>query len=610
MNTQIPAWVAFLDSIIAITIPILVLVAAMLAGRVSRVEQHFVFSSIRRASSIARKNTHRTASHKCIKALAALIRAHALDKLRGSNRTVADLVSDCIGGRSRAEYVDDMAVLWQLASLTASRQNQSAVARLTWSAQLAIVSEECELLAAYLERDYLGKEPVRIDARRRRFADAVSLYSGAYVLADGLTSRSGVFSRVFVSHSLIWQGPADPHPKRSGGRSFDELSDLLRDDSANPSPYEAVHRGRDITTLRVADQLVDTGLDPGDYDARILSLRAVRPLVDVTTGELVIELSTVESCSAVAEFHPDYRCEHLDSDLALDSPSCVRVEFAQGAAVVTPGHDHVITVNSCITVMSHREDGVSLLLSHQSGRRSYGESVLSVTSGGTVEHSRFGNPGDQDRFGAPDPLRAALRELREELGIDLDDDGITPVAVFLSNSQGPPRDRSSAEGGAVDRSDGEVAVTICFLANTEQSADDIERGRALHADWARGRFQLESVQGLDLRPVPRDGGSGRRSTAGARSLVADLESRAGVLDQDAVISALYAGVHLYGVDAMLDSLIDGARQPWWAQPWHGDPTGAPRIVGNPGVMFGARAELIAAVQPEWAAAYRALADPV
>lgn len=490
-------------------------------------------------------------------------------------------------------------------------------ARLAWRPQLDLVAQECDLLASHIERDHLDTSPTGLTARRRHFADVVSLYTGAYVLADGLSSRAGVIGRIVVSHAPSWRGPPEPHPRRAPDH-HDVDAQISDPDAADPTPVDLRHLGHDVTTLRLADGVVDTDLLPGDHDARVLDLRVVRSLVDARTGELVVKLVTGESCGVVAACHPDQRCLGVATDGSREPAVAPRVDAGERGRLDVVAGGRIAAIDGATAVVSHGEDGARLVLAHQPGRLAGGLRVFSAASGGLLEHTSSTSPGDVDEFGSPSPLRAVLREAEEELGIEVDADDATPVAVILANARGPAR----ADG----RADGEVSAKVCFLALSELTPAEVERRRARRSDWTKGRHQLDSVGSLLLRhsrevddadaSAQAAESADAANSASASASVADdaaafvdrLDAAAGRLDQEAVVCALYAAAHAFGPDPVLAALTAPGRGTWWQRPWRGDAEGRDRLVCSPSGLFGNREAEIAAAHPGWAAACRSWPD--
>ncbi|WGD36756.1 hypothetical protein [Lysinibacter sp. HNR] len=590
----------FLDSLIAVLAPVAIILVAAIGVKISGVERFFLFAAVRRARKVLHRSIP-TSDKKTIKALqTTLVFRYLLPKLKGEELTPADLVSWLIKDKDRTQYDDLLGQLHLLLQLAIAPERQSAVARVLWADNVDAVRHELRLVSDYLDRDYIAKIPVPIEASQRVFADTVSLFVGANVLVDGMASRLGALTRVFVNHRDAWDGPELPHPPADEhtlpalrGRT-NRHAELLR----APSRFDVRHRGYDVSRLNVQREVVSSGIEPGDHDGRIFSLKAARQMVDEVTGKLVVELETHESCTVLSEQHPRYRSRNLGSDLsAAASASVFEVDGAN--AFVCPEERPLTQLNTCVSFVSHTERGVHLLLAKRTNPSALVDDTLSVTAEHTFEHSRHGEKGDGDIFGSPSPLNSVLREVREEFGFTLDPNQVSPVAVFASNAQHKPVD-----SGADNAHEGVLGASVCFIAQISLNAAEIEHQRALHSDWAEGRFDRDSIAEIE---IPLAGSSSETTIADAACrYVLLLNGMLGQLDQSAIITALYTGAHFYGSDTMRQALLTHSPVPWGALPWETGTFRGPRIIRHPKVFFGHRYGVISELQVDWSAAYSGL----
>lgn len=593
---------------LSVALALAILVLTWLAGRQSGPERFFVLTSLRRSGRLLRRQLrqlHRLSPGRApgpehVPALEKHVRALVEAQLAGTGATPAETASSILDARSRWDALDDLELVARLARQAAAPERQSVVARLAWPESLAAARDAYVQLSGYLSDAYLHKSPLdedRPSGGDRRFADLVSAFTGAHVLADGQLSRSGVIDQVQVISHRTWDGPARPHPPLDPARAGSEdVLPLLADDSGGPaSAYERRHATTDATRLLVGDAVTSSGLRPGDYDGRIFSIRSVEPVIDRGSGSLVVSIEANDACYTVSERHPDYRCKHLPSDLDLGAASSTpRFERATSSARRARVDDRVVLLNTILGVLVHEpaaggDDsgarGHALALARRTGRAKNAHDVVSATAGGVFENRRGDAAGDVDEFGAPSPLVSVVREADEELGVRFDPVDVAAQAVFLANVQGRP------DGD--DRENGQLVGTVCYLVESGMTLDELRAQRGLHADWSRGRYELEELDALRFPPV--DGPESRG--AAAREFTAALDQRLDELDQNAVVCALYAAAHLYGHSAVSAAVTATFEHPWWTLPWRGDATGAVRVVRHPRALLGAEAEAMCRRQP-------------
>jgi 8-oxo-dGTP pyrophosphatase MutT (NUDIX family) len=160
----------------------------------------------------------------------------------------------------------------------------------------------------------------------------------------------------------------------------------------------------------------------------------------------------------------------------------------------------------------------ALVLCQRSSKTSNGASVLSATAGGVSELGQVGGRSDRDDDGWPDLSRSALRELREELGLELESSAVRPACIFLANS--------------VNRASGLGQLVVCtlYLARTELTFDELAHRQQWASDLAIGMFEVESLERLDLH-------------SDEAKFLADVKAVAPRLDQHGALSIAYAARH-------------------------------------------------------------------
>lgn len=583
-----------IDSLVAVLVPVSVVLLAVLSGRISWIERFFVSASLRRARRLVlKKYGHDRAGRAAVRTLTAAVADCVHMRIAGFPGLASDIVNPLLLDRGRDRGIrspqvrDEAALLWNILRLAAAPGRQSAVARLAWTDSLRASRRCYDELLTYVERTFIN---VTADTTGgdRTFSDLVSRYSGAFILADGHRSRSGVIDDVQVVTRSGWDGPEEPHPevRQDAAPRVPATSEGLpaRKFTRPDNDYSRRHRSRDATMLTGSVKADgSSGLRPGDYDGRIFSLRAVDLGSDTEEGTLTVRLETVDSCYTVSENAAGHRCKHLPSTQGpAETPVFDPVPGAPDRLERPAGDRRTVLLNTITFLISYSDGEPTLILSRRTGRANNALDVISATTGGVFENRRGDNAVDADTLGTPSPLVSAAREAREELGLDLDTTDFGAQCVFLANVQGRPRNGN--------RDNGQLVGTVCFLVNTELTLTEINHHRALHSDWSTGRFEMSEL--VDLRfPSPATGAAAVRDSdreRAAREFIDELEGRFDEIDQNSVIGAVYAASHIYGREAVEQALRDRlhADSTWWGRPWSGDSSGADRLVRPLEVLYG------------------------
>lgn len=608
---------AIADPIFGTIIALGAVATAVLAGRSDRWSRYLILGEVRHARRIVarhviRETTGQSGQYRIISVkLAALddiyrkLSAFSWGVLRGQELRPGDFVSVVLAdtpdrspgsteARGRVSTTEQLELVYRMTREVLAPGHQLIIPALVYRQDVEKVRSIVQNLATLLERDYRGSVPVdvtklEIAEKGRRFGDWVSAFMGSYILADGIASRSGVIARTVVHHRARWKSVGgEPEVPTNGGRRKREWT------IADVSPHAALH-GNDQQDCPAVREDVDAETKvfrPGDYDGRILSLRAVQTAKHLESGEYLVEFHTDETCYAITENDRYRKCKHLPStpEVTVSAPRC---ESDQETGEIRIESSRTVLLNTAVGVISIDHAGEpTLLLAQRSGHARNATNVVSATAGGVFEHRRGSDDADCDALGVPDPLTSVIRETREELGLDIARSDMVPVAVMLANIQGRPR----MKNGETDRNNGQLVATICYLTLTDMSAADIMRQRQLHADWHTGRFELSDIVGISISTP--DDSSGESKKAAVDSYCRSLRRKAAELDQNAMAIALYAGAHFYGSTAMMSSIQDFFEVPWWFLPWSGESSGH-RLVVDPRRLFGNRADEILAVNDEW-----------
>jgi 8-oxo-dGTP pyrophosphatase MutT (NUDIX family) len=333
----------------------------------------------------------------------------------------------------------------------------------------------------------------------RSFATFAARQSGAPVLVDAADSRARVASDVVVWHRRRYRG-------RRGARPT----------------YEEAHPDNSCLAGHQVER-------PGDYDGRCLDLEAVELVEDPIHGRLTFLFTTGETCyAATEEGQESWGCKHLDPEAGRH----VDVQWRRGRRV----GGRLAPLTSYVTLISADRQ---LVLCERSSRVRSGLGVLSASAGGICEPGGRFDQLDVDETGMPDPLVSAVREVREELGIELPRTALRPIAVFVANSIGFRDGEAEAQ----------LVPTVLSLARIDLSFDEIERRSYTDADAALGAFELET-----LRPV---------SMTDADAVAQYAEDHAADLDQHGFLSLVYSAMVAWGIGETLTAF--GSRfdtTPW------------------------------------------------
>lgn len=345
-------------------------------------------------------------------------------------------------------------------------------------------------------------------AEAQSFARWVTEAVGTPILADPLDARAKVATAVRVWGSAKYVGQPDDERGR----------------------YETAHTLAEGRTSTHGCRAAPEVSAAGDYDGRVLVVRKVSTEEDQQTGELVFVLETTESCYAVTEQGAQaWGCKQIPQPLEGEGPG-VTIE---GQCDYSLSGTRRLLLTSFVSLMTADR---KLVLCRRSGGVRSGPGVLSATAGGVFEPgSSAGAPIDRSQAGWPDTERSARRELKEEIGVDLEGKRLAPAAVFLANSKNPRTGR------------GQLVVCALYLSQCMLSFDELRTSMFAASDLASGRFEVDDLVAIDL-------GSGSDPIEDLARFVQRVEVLSLEMDQHAALSCVYAARLLWGATATSDAM--------------------------------------------------------
>ena len=380
----------------------------------------------------------------------------------------------------------------------------SVVTGLLFSDSRIELRRRCTLaLAAADEFRYLRAVEAPTD-KAQSFARWATDAVGAPILADPLDARAKVAAAVRVWGSAEYVG----HPDGEGAR------------------YETAHSSPDGC---LAAPEVSAA---GDYDGRVLVVTNVSTEEDQQTGQLIFVLETLESCYALTEQGSEaWGCKQIPEPRPGEEPGVTLVGRSNHAVSGT----RRLLLTSFLSLMTADR---KLVLCRRSGGVRSGPGVVSATAGGVFEPgSSAGAPIDRSESGWPDTERSALRELKEELGVDLEGKRLAPATVFLANSKNLKTGR------------GQLVVCVLYLSQCMLSSEEVRTSMFAASDLASGRFEVDDLVDLDL-------GEGLDPIEDLARFVRQVERLAPEMDQHAALSCIYSARLLWGAKATSDAMAD------------------------------------------------------
>ncbi|WP_374457505.1 NUDIX hydrolase [Nocardioides sp.] len=437
---------------------------------------------------------------------------------------------------------------------------ESLFGRLVAPDQVALVRTFVSSVVAYLD-DFARLSLVSEDDASRQTAAFVSELSGAAVLTDAARSRSGLASHVLVRHSTRYGGDVDALP----------LSSPTAEDTWRR--YADSHTPRGGTCRRAGEKL-------GDYDGRLPDLRGVGVAKSLIDGAVTFVLDTAETCYSASEKADHLGCKKLPS--SADDPLTPRFvpDVSGWASRGFGANQRVSILTSYVSliargstdpegVVGRRADSQDphdvLVLCRRSMATENGQGTLSATAGGLVELGADGSL-DVNTSGAPDPVAAAIRECREEIGLEVDRRSVNPVCIFTCTIQG----RDASEPDMTKRRKGQLVSVVLSLASVPMSLAELQAARA-RADHAVGGFEVDQLIGVAMYP----------GKVGCREFADTVARLSGELDQHGLLSCFYASVRAHGADKTMEAFSHAfKKKPWWLDPWSGE-EGFPRLCRDP-----------------------------
>lgn len=483
----------------------------------------------------------------------AALRTPSLRVLDGEKLTPGDAMAELLppgrGGVSTASVAAEQLRVIYAKSIRGS--NSSLLARVLYADDVTRVTDFHQDLVRALEpfAQAVAVEPGRSGAtpgRGASFAGFVTALSGAPVLVDASAIRSRHADGVLVWHR----------------RQYRDAVGVVRG-----SGYEGTHERGFCSSWSPLAQM------PGDFDRRMLDLRSVALLESSTEGTVNFALGTWETCYAATEQGNAHGCKKVPVDPRAHDAAVDPVFSAQDNELLQGLDTRLTLLTSYVSVLT--SDG-SLVLARRSSTVRNGADVISASAGGIVEIDEPGPKGDICDLGTPDPVGTALRETREEIGLELLPHCIKPVAVFLANARDRPR---------AGESRGQLVGVVLSLARTDESVTALQRGGNSRSDLSKGRFEWE-----ELVTCPTESASAMADWA---------RSNAPDLDQHGLLSVVYAAMTLHGQEATRREFeLKFDDGPWWCGPAAG--SWGSRVCRDPGALVGTATEdLLGRVSSRW-----------
>lgn len=440
---------------------------------------------------------------------------------------------------------------------------ESFLGRLAVPDQLTLVREFITDVADYLEA-FARLSPVPTLGDRAAASSFATHLSGAVVLVDASDSRSGVAGGVLARHSAAYRGQ----------RAVAALPE------GEPGGYGATHPLRGVGSRQPQDRL-------GDYDGRLPDLVGAGVATSVIDGAVVFVLDTAETCYRASEDPGELGCKRLSG--TSDDDRAPRFEsVTSGWLSRRPLEEQRVSIlTSYVTLLARGEatsdggyQGDVLVLCRRSTLTRNGQGTLSATAGGLVELGADLSM-DVTSSGAPDPIAAAVRECKEELGLVLDRRLVNPTCVFLCTVQG----RNPSADPRSERDRGQLVSVVLSLAAVPMTLSELCDAQRL-ADHAVGGFEVDALEGIAM---PSGEGGCAEFAASVSALSQDL-------DQHGLLSCFYAAIRRYGREETLRCFSHAFETAWWSQPWSGE-TSVPRVCRDPRTLVAQPEDQVLA--PEW-----------
>jgi len=395
--------------------------------------------------------------------------------------------------------------------------------------------------------------PIEKDDQVVSFRHFVSALSGAVILSETTAARSRYAERVFLWHSRSYHGCE----AKDGYTSYDDVHGEKGCCNWKPNQHK-----------------------PGDYDLRLLNLQSVALAEATKNGYLAFTLETSETCYAATE-GGNSACKKVPGEAVKAKTLGPLFSLTDWGALREPieakPQKRTVLLTSYVTLLTTDDH---LVLVKRSGKVRNGAGVLSATAGGVMEPGAPGPLGHVDAAGMPDPIVCAIHEAKEEIGVDLPYDAVSPVAVFLTNI----RERLKDQTGS-DRYDkkGQLVGVVLSLAQVPYDRQELELHRSQFADPARGAFEVEKFQFVPLKIARNfdekksDDGCKKRHSyhfakptnekeSVSRNLATWAYKNADYLDQHGFLSLVFTAAVIDGPDTAAPAFAEVfAKRPWWSR---------------------------------------------
>lgn len=397
-----------------------------------------------------------------------------------------------------------------------------------------------------------------------------SALSGAAVLVDASGTRGGTLDDVLVWHDNSYR---------------DESRGWSKSTVFEPS---------------IEELPIDDNYRLGDYNGRLLELIAASVAANPRDGATRFVVQTRETCYRATEPPSSLACKRLLADWDdVRTPEFrpLSTESTTTRDIVRASRERTCPLTSYVSLVTFAEtddqsrvrgypphaqdrDVEVLVLCRRSAATRNGASTLSATGGGVIELSQQGIALDTDELGRPDIAHAALRELREEIGVSATDVVMQPVAVWVATVNGRETTPHAPRGQAVG--------SVLFMGSSSLGVRGVRHSRH-SANPSRGGFEVDDLEFIAMA----DGHSGlERFCAVVRELASEL-------DQHGLLSCYYAALRKYGpraVDAFVTAFHDA---PWWALNWAEEPS-CLRVCRDVRKILPLDRSELEGVSPQWA----------
>ncbi len=335
-----------------------------------------------------------------------------------------------------------------------------------------------------------------------------SCLSGALILCDSSICRSSYFSDIKVVH-------------------YDGSLDLDND-----------HESR-LTAGKLQQDDIEQfkrNFQPNDYNGDLMDLKRL----SVGNGAKTQTTSIILDTTHTTYYHSEaahYKCKKLEG---LETPVTYT---AEQISETMDGHSYSIfsaeknqrqvkstsklkeRTNILTAYVFLITSDKKLVLTKRSNQTRHGKSILSASAGGVIE---VDNDGDLDSYGMPDVGGCVRRELKEELGIELNEENCRPVVVALLNTAAATIDPELK----IKEFKGQMTSCAFYFGRTQQNEEEMKKERGSKSDLQKGDFEVTELKFLEMSNIEK-----------FAEHVAEITWS---MDQHGFLSCIYASMCVYG----------------------------------------------------------------